>query len=44
MSMVKKESELNADYAIVDDENDLMLAENNVIVRNIEGDILETEN
>ena len=39
----KKESELNADYAIIDDENDLMYAENNVIVRNIDGDILETE-
>ena len=39
----KKESELNADYAIVDDENDLMLAEGNVVVRNVEGDILETE-
>ena len=39
----KKESELNADYAIVDDGNDLMLAESNVVVRNIEGDILETE-
>ena len=39
----KKESELNAGYAIIDDKNDLMLAENNVIVRNIKGDILETE-
>ena len=39
----KKESELNADYAIIDDENDLMLAENNVVVRNVEGDILETK-
>ena len=39
----KKESELNADYATIDDENDLMLAENNVIVRNIDGDILETD-
>jgi LPS export ABC transporter protein LptC len=39
----KKESELNADYAIIDDENDLMLAQNNVVVRNVEGDILETE-
>jgi LPS export ABC transporter protein LptC len=39
----KKESELNADYAIIDEENDLMLAEKNVRVRNIEGDILETE-
>ena len=38
----KKESELNADYAIID-ENDLMLAEKNVIVRNVNGDILETE-
>ena len=39
----KKESELTADYAIIDDEKDLMLAENNVIVRNVEGDILETD-
>ena len=39
----KKESELNADYAIVDDEKDLMLAQNNVVVRNVDGDILETE-
>lgn len=39
----KKESELNADYAIIDEENDLMLAEKNVIVRNVDGDILETE-
>lgn len=39
----KKESELNADYAIIDEKNDLMLAEKNVIVRNVNGDILETE-
>ena len=39
----KKESELNADYAIVDDKKDLMLAQNNVVVRNVDGDILETE-
>ena len=31
----KKESELNADYAIID--------EKNVIVRNVDGDVLETE-
>ncbi len=39
----KKESELNSDYAIIDDENELMVVENNVVVRNINGDILETE-
>ena len=39
----EKESELNADYAIVDDKKDLMLAQNNVVVRNVDGDILETE-
>ena len=38
----KKESELNSDYAIID-ENELMVVENNVVVRNINGDILETE-
>jgi len=39
----KKESELNADYAIVDEEKDLMLAQHNVVVRNVDGDVLETE-
>tara|TARA_B100000513_G_scaffold186309_1_gene107958 strand:- start:3647 stop:4153 length:507 start_codon:yes stop_codon:yes gene_type:complete len=39
----KKESELSSDYAIIDDENELMVVENNVVVRNINGDILETE-
>ena len=39
----KKESELSSDYGIIDDENELMVVENNVVVRNINGDILETE-
>ena len=39
----KKESELNADYAIIDEEKDLMLAQHNVVVRNVDGDVLETE-
>ena len=39
----KKESELNAGHAIIDDKNDLMLAENNVIIKNAKGDILETK-
>ena len=39
----KKESELSSDNAIIDDENELMVVENNVVVRNINGDILETE-
>tara|TARA_B100000886_G_C20425188_1_gene493608 strand:- start:2655 stop:3161 length:507 start_codon:yes stop_codon:yes gene_type:complete len=39
----KKESELNADHAIIDDENELMVVKNNVVVRNINGDILKTE-
>ena len=39
----KKESELNADYAIIDNENDIMSAKTNVVVRNLDGDLLETE-
>ena len=39
----KKESELLSDYAIIDEENDIMQAEKNVVVRNVNGDVLETE-
>jgi LPS export ABC transporter protein LptC len=39
----KKESELNSDYAKLDEENNLMIAKNNVKVRNIDGDILESD-
>lgn len=39
----KKESELVSDYAKIDENNDLMTVKNNVVVRNIQGDILETE-
>lgn len=39
----KKESELLSDYAIIDEENDVMQAQKNVVVRNVNGDILESE-
>ena len=39
----KKESELLSDYAIIDEENDIMQAQKNVIVRNVNGDVLESE-
>ncbi|MGC6469821.1 MAG: LPS export ABC transporter periplasmic protein LptC [Flavobacteriales bacterium] len=39
----KKESELSSDYAIIDEENNIMKAQHNVIVRNIDGNILESE-
>lgn len=39
----KKESELLSEYAIIDEENDIMQAEKNVVVRNVNGDVLETE-
>ena len=39
----KKESELLSDYGIIDQENDIMKAQKNVVVRNIYGDILESE-
>lgn len=39
----KKESELLSDYAIIDEENDIMQAQKNVVVRNINGDVLESE-
>ena len=41
--MMRVRLELNAGTAIIDDKNDLMLAENNVIIKNTRGDILETE-
>ena len=39
----KKESELLSDYAIIDEENDVMQAQKNVVVRNVNGDVLESE-
>ena len=39
----KKESELMSDYAIIDEENDIMQAEKNVVVRNVNGDVLESQ-
>jgi LPS export ABC transporter protein LptC len=39
----KKESELLSDYAIIDEENDVMQAQKNVVVRNLNGDVLESE-
>ena len=39
----KKESELSADYAVMDEKNKLMEAKRAVKVRNINGDLLETE-
>lgn len=39
----KKESELVADYARLYQETNLMIAKNNVKVRNVDGDILESE-
>lgn len=39
----KKESELVADYAKLFEKSNLMIAKNNVKVRNIDGDILESE-
>ena len=39
----KKESELLSDYAIIDEENDVMQAQKNVVFRNVNGDILESE-
>jgi LPS export ABC transporter protein LptC len=39
----KKESELLSDNGIIDQINDLMQAQQNVVVRNVYGDILESE-
>ena len=39
----KKESELLSDYAIIDEENDVIQAQKNVVVRNVNGDVLESE-
>ena len=39
----RKESELTAQYAKIDEEKNLMEAKNTVIVKNENGDILETE-
>jgi LPS export ABC transporter protein LptC len=39
----KKESELLSDYAIIDEDNDVMQAQKNVVVRNVNGDVLESE-
>ena len=39
----KKESELISDYGKIDEKNDLMVVKNNVVIRNINGDILETD-
>ncbi len=39
----KKQSELQSNYAIIDEENDIMKAENEVILRNINGNKLESE-
>ncbi len=38
-----KESELSSLYAIADQEKEIMQARKNVVVRNINGDLLETE-
>jgi LPS export ABC transporter protein LptC len=39
----KKESNLVADYAKLHEESNLMIAKNNVSVRNVDGDVLESE-
>ena len=39
----RKESELRSELAIIDDENDILSAEQNVVLLNNKGDILETE-
>ena len=39
----KKESELLSDYAIIDEENDIIQAQKNIVVRNVNGDVLESE-
>ena len=38
-----KESELKSELAIIDDENDILSAEQNVVLLNNKGDILETD-
>jgi LPS export ABC transporter protein LptC len=39
----KKESELVSDYAKLNEESNLMIAKNNVKIRNVDGDLLESD-
>lgn len=39
----KKQSEMQSNYAIVDEENNIMEAHHNVVLRNIDGNKLESE-